>query len=372
MISLDELRDTVQSASQLPSGPKRDAALLNALRACRRELEAAEADAEAAHHRLSEAKETFDCAARVLAGGSMQEMTAGNSNNNMGAGGVGRSPVTTAAFARKRGSTTAAAPSPDIDQYWKRSKTNMSSSSLDDENNNIMKESSNQVAAAGIMMGHASSVPTNPIHMPAIHNLAYASGDTTDNAATATFAMPEHLVSTHRENFYQKLLGISASDVHNYTPNLGQANLRSKSQLAEGIHIVQHWDTGADGLDAAAFRSRHKTWYTRMKPATQNCGRRTGIHVRTVETGGTVDGGETTVLCRYSKDGTKSTPYVHVTRLYDALFEIHALEHRHLRGKEAAKARADELFANVPEQQVKAFIDTCPVCMERKSRSLGS
>jgi hypothetical protein len=109
-----------------------------------------------------------------------------------------------------------------------------------------------------------------------------------------------------------------------------------------------------------------------MKPATQNCGRRTGIHIRTVETGGTVDGGEggeMTVLCRYSKDGTKSTPYVDVTRLYDALFEIHALEHKHLRGKEAAKARADELFANVPEQQVKTFIDTCPICMERKSRS---
>ena len=178
--------------------------------------------------------------------------------------------------------------------------------------------------------------------------------------------MSAQVVANHRELFYQRLLGISAPEVENYTPNLTQANLRNKYQLDEGIHIVRHWDTGADGLDAAAFRSKHKTWYTKMKPVTQNLGRRTGIHLRILEPHQGQDGEGESVLCRYNKDGTKSTVYLDISQLYDALFEIHCLEHGHLRGKEAAKSRVDELYANVPDAQVKIFVDTCPVCIERR------
>ena len=56
-----------------------------------------------------------------------------------------------------------------------------------------------------------------------------------------------------------------------------------------------------------------------------------GIHVRTLEPQQGQQLGEA-VLCRYSKDGTKSTVYLDITQVYDALFDIHCMEHNHLRG----------------------------------------
>lgn len=203
-------------------------------------------------------------------------------------------------------------------------------------------------------------IPTNPVNVPSFHTFLGVDD-------TTTTSMSEQDVSTHRENFYQKLLGISASEVDLYTPSLAaQANLRGKGQLAKAIHIVDNWDTGADGLDAAAFRSQYKTWYSRMKPVFQsiNLGRRTGFHLRTTE-----EGGEK-VLCRYNDDATDSIVYLDVSQLYDALFEIHCMEHNHERGISAVKVRANELYANVPEGQVKAFMNTCPVCLQKKGSQL--
>jgi len=178
--------------------------------------------------------------------------------------------------------------------------------------------------------------------------------------------MDEITLSNHREAFYQQLLGLPSSQVDQYVPNEKQPNLRSKSQLVEGMHIVQHWYTGVDGLDVGAFRSKHKTWYTRMKPnsSASNLGRRTGIHVRALSATEDSEGGET-VLCRYSKDGMKSIVYLDVGSVYDALFEIHAVEYEHC-SREVCKARVDDLYANIPDGQVKLFIETCPVCAGRK------
>eukprot|EP00956_Cyclotella_meneghiniana_P019418 scaffold33248_cov80-Cyclotella_meneghiniana.AAC.2 len=80
-----------------------------------------------------------------------------------------------------------------------------------------------------------------------------------------------------------------------------------------------------------------------MKPnsLSSNLGRRTGIHVRALSATEDSEGGET-VLCRYSKDGMKSIVYLDVGSVYDALFEIHAVEYEHC-GRE-----------------VKLFIETCP------------
>jgi hypothetical protein len=95
-----------------------------------------------------------------------------------------------------------------------------------------------------------------------------------------------------------------------------------------------------------------------MKPVTVNLGRRTGIHLRTL-------GDEGMVLCRHSKDGSKSIMYLDVERLFDALFETHSVELGH-RGQDATKNLADERYANIPDAQVRHFIETCPVCVGKK------
>jgi hypothetical protein len=77
-------------------------------------------------------------------------------------------------------------------------------------------------------------------------------------------------------------------------------------------------------MDPGAFRAKYKTWYSQMKPVTVNLGRRTGIHLLHIpdETGENA----LTVLCRHSKDGSKSLPYLRVDSLFDTLFEIHSVE----------------------------------------------
>jgi hypothetical protein len=180
--------------------------------------------------------------------------------------------------------------------------------------------------------------------------------------------MPAELVDQHREAFYQKLLNCSVADLPNYTVPLSDksANLKTKAQLAEWIYITQNWNTGADGLDAGAFRAKYKNWYSRMKPVTVNLGRRTGIHLRHIIEGDTA----LTVLCRHSKDGSKSLPYLPIDLLFDALFEIHSIELCH-RGRDATKNLVDDRYANIPDAQVRYFIETCPLCVGRKRGSDG-
>jgi len=314
----------VKSAAQLPDGRVRDAALLEALRMCRREMEDAESESHAARIRLIEAKDKFDSIATLLSGGSSSKA----SHLNMARG---------------------------LAKINMRARARASSSSLADGG------TGGDRAATSSLDPLPTQTPTNPIRKPAIHMSSDA----------GTHIMTKEAVTAHRESFYQKILGVSASEAEDYVPGPSQANLRSKAQLAEGIHIVQNWDTGADGLDAVSFRSMHKSWYTKMKSPKPNLGRRTGIHVRTQESSPEGDEGEA-VLCRHSKDGTKSTLYLDVTQLYDALFEIHCLEFNHAGGVNVVKSRVAELYANVPEGQLRAFLETCPVCIERRSISGGS
>jgi len=334
------LMSLVESAAQLPDGRVRDAALLEALRMCRREMEDAESESHAARIRLIEAKDRFDSIANLLSGGSSSKVSYLPTTRGMAKinGRDGRR-------TRKRG----------ISYADMRARARASSISLADGG------LGGDRAATSSLDPLPTQTPTNPIRKPAI----YTSSD------AGTHIMTEEAVAAHRESFYLKILGVSASEAEDYVPGPSQANLRSKAQLAEGIHIVQNWDTGADGVDAVSFRSMHKSWYTKMKSPNPNLGRRTGIHVRTLESTLEGDDGEA-VLCRHSKDGTKSTLYLDVTQLYDALFEIHCLEFNHAGGVNVVKSRVAELYANVPEGQIRAFLETCPVCIERRSISGGS
>lgn len=148
---------------------------------------------------------------------------------------------------------------------------------------------------------------------------------------------------------------------------------------------MQHWNTGANGMDVGAFRAKYKTFYSRLKPASCNLGRRTGMHLREHDDdnggavgvrssgggGGGISGSEegtsssSSVLCRYNKAGNKSIMYLDVGRLFDALFEIHVIELSH-RGRDATKNLADERYANIPDGTVRAFLDNCPICNARK------
>lgn len=349
----DDLTAMVRSAADIPDAPQRDAALVAALRTCRCELEAAESEHEAARLRLSDARDTFDAAAKMLSdippslGHSLQVQNV----TGAGAGGVDGQTI------GKRGRD----PSSDAAQFdGKRSR----SSSAEGEDEEAEWQKVDVVDAADPV-----PVPTNPIHIPASHT-------STDLSAMGANVIPmsEELVAAHREAFYQQTMGISWSEVDYYTPKINSSNtdLRSKSQLAEGIYVAQHWYVGdpSVGLSAYQFQRRHQKWKIRMMPVNSFPGRRTvtGTHVRTLEGGG---GGEVpgaTVLCRYDKDWAKSVVYLDVTQLYDALFELHCLEDNHKStaygstSKEQMKSRVDGLYANIPYATVCCFLETCPIC----------
>lgn len=310
--SISELLALIHSADALSDSSLRDAALLEALRTIRKELEIAQHEKDQAKDRLLDAREAFDMAANMLAGA----LPAGDD-------------VDADAMANAHHS------------YGKAS----------------VRETRQRLIPRNYEDSHEDPVPENPIVMPQ----TYTSG----GGAT------EEMVTAHREAFYKQLLGIPLSQVDDYVPNEKQPNLRSKAQLVESMHIVENWYTGADGMDVGTFRSKHKTWYTRMKPNSTNLGRRTGIHVRALAPPDPsserphYEGGET-VLCRYNKDGTKSIVYLDVGKVFDALFEIHAIENDH-KGRDVVKAKVDERYANIPDGQVKIFIETCPICIARKA-----
>jgi hypothetical protein len=195
---------------------------------------------------------------------------------------------------------------------------------------------------------HPVANPTNTLYLPP----HYTEGGSMDSG----------LVSNFRDSFLRQLTGgavQSAADLGSYEPPPTNANLKSKAQLKEWIYIAEHWATGVDGLDAGQFRAKHKTWYSRMKPVTYKLGRRTGIHIR--ET----DDGEK-YLCRHSKDGSKSIIYLEIGQVFDALFEMHVIELGH-RGRDATKNLADERYANLPDAQIRAFLDACPACAARRT-----
>lgn len=306
------LKLLVTAAGQLKDKGERDASLLGALRSCRTELEEAKRESDAANKRLEEIKHVYNLATRVLSGYTpLEERVVQKQKSRRGES--------------ENGSA-------------KRVKAKRESANVDGD---VLMTDSKPAAEVPL--------PTNIITMPTPQSVA--------------MDMPAELVDQHREAFYQKLLNCSVEDLPNYTPPGNSANLKSKAQLAEWIYIAQNWNTGADGLDAGAFRAKYKTWYSRMKPVTVNLGRRTGIHIRHIadETGENA----LTVLCRHSKDGSKSLPYLPIDSLFDALFEIHSVELSH-RGRDSTKHLADDRYANIPDAQVRHFIDTCPMCLSRK------
>ena len=165
-------------------------------------------------------------------------------------------------------------------------------------------------------------------------------------------------VHQHRREFYEKLTGVAYELLHEYVPPATQPNLRTRAQLEEYVYVAKHWETGTPEEDVKAFRRQHKSFYTKMKICSENIGRRTGHHLRPLA--GTID---SDVFCRYGKNG-ESLMYIAMEDLYDAIFEIHTLKGH--RGWQSCKKLANLKYANLPQDQIRAFLDTCPLCAGRK------
>lgn len=59
--------------------------------------------------------------------------------------------------------------------------------------------------------------------------------------------------------------------------------------------------------------------------------------------------------------------YVALEDLYDAVFEIHTLKgHRSWAG---CKKIANLKYANMPQEHIRQFIESCPICYQRKMMS---
>eukprot|EP00571_Detonula_confervacea_P011593 CAMPEP_0172307108 /NCGR_PEP_ID=MMETSP1058-20130122/8029_1 /TAXON_ID=83371 /ORGANISM="Detonula confervacea, Strain CCMP 353" /LENGTH=371 /DNA_ID=CAMNT_0013019183 /DNA_START=1 /DNA_END=1116 /DNA_ORIENTATION=+ len=178
-------------------------------------------------------------------------------------------------------------------------------------------------------------------------------------AAISGGGMTEEQVVAHRDAFYRKLCDIPYAELSSFTPPSHLVNLKSRAQLEECIYIVNHWDTGTTTCDQMDFRRQHKSFYTKMKMSKENIGRRTGHHLRDVA------GNEgRKAFCRFGKSD-ESLMYISVEELYDAIFEIHCLTGH--RGWQASKKIANLKYANLPQDQIRYFIESCPICCARKS-----
>ncbi|KAL3797445.1 hypothetical protein ACHAW5_004464 [Stephanodiscus triporus] len=184
-------------------------------------------------------------------------------------------------------------------------------------------------------------------------------------ALTNEILVPDRRASDHGDEFYLRLTNgeANASTISSWRPPPNNANW--KSRVDEWMDVVRHWDTGKDGLDAGAFRARHKTFYSRIKPASCNLGRRTGMHLREAMVDAEVGEGGGRSRPPYNKAGNKSIMYLAVDQLFGPLFQLHSLELSH-RGRDATKTLADERYANVPDATIRAFLDTCPICAARR------
>ena len=367
---------SLQIATQIKDKSSRDRALLKALKESRHELDEATAANSSATERLSAAKEAYNLCANLLSGyapleARLAELKRARAAAIVGGGGVAYHAAAKRikVEAQQHGVTAAEAAAMMQQQQHHHEGAGTEISSIVAAAASIDPSAYTQTAPSvhlhdGVrhhfQPEYEIILPTNDMYLPEYY--------------TAGGGMDESTVAQHREAFYQYLTKgqAGAADIDDWNPPPNNANLKSKAQLSEWIHIATHWNTGADGLDAGAFRAKHKTWYSRMKPVTANLGRRTGIHLRQLdmvqgEYHGE-DGRGMTVLCRYNKAGNKSIVYLDVGRLFDALFQIHAIELSH-RGRDATKNLADERYANIPDNTVRAFLDTCPACSARKGYS---
>ncbi|KAL3773429.1 hypothetical protein ACHAWO_004874 [Cyclotella atomus] len=176
--------------------------------------------------------------------------------------------------------------------------------------------------------------------------------------ATSGGGMTELDVQEHRRAFYEKLTEMPYENLHEYVPPVTMPNLRTRAQLDEYAYVAKHWETGTETEDVKAFRRQYKTFYTKMKVSTENVGRRTGHHLRPLA--GSID---REVFCRYGKNG-ESLMYVALEDLYDAIFEIHTLKGH--RGWQSCKKLANLKYANLPQDHIRIFLETCPLCLGRK------
>ncbi|KAL3826480.1 hypothetical protein ACHAXA_004317 [Cyclostephanos tholiformis] len=302
--SLADHKLRISQAASLLDPSERDAALISALRGVTAELEAAEEDHARATDRLETARELFDWATGALSGYS------------------------------KTKNYEAAAPLEQSQGQCGRKRKGGGDSTFNDE----------QVARMKF---------TNPVEGPLSFPSPASGGGMTDAQ-----------IEQHKDAFYMKLCGVPYSELGTFTPPATMANLKTRAQLDEFIHIATHWDTGTDKLSVMDFRRQHKIFYTKMKNVKENIGRRTGHHVRDV-----VGSDGRKAFCQCGKND-ESLVYISLEELYDAIFEVHCLMGH--RGWNATKNFANFKYANIPLEQVRFFIETCPACLSKRMGRRGA
>ena len=296
--SLADHKLRISHAASLLDPSERDTALISALRGVTAELESAEEAHFKATERLETAKELFDWATGALSGYSKTK--------NNGVVPMGQSQG-------QRG----------------RKRRGEGDGGFNDDQAERMKF-------------------TNPVEGPLSLPPPASGGGMTDAQ-----------IAEHKDAFYMKLCGVPYSELGAFAPPATLANLKTRAQLEENIHIATHWDTGTDTLSVMDFRRQHKVFYTKMKNIKENIGRRTGHHVRDV-----IGSDGRKAFCQSGKND-ESLLYISMEELYDAIFEVHCLMGH--RGWNATKNIVNFKYANIPLEQVRFFIETCPACLSKRT-----
>lgn len=330
--NLDDHRKSISNAVQLPAGPERDAALLSALRSISTELAAAEEYHARSAKRVAMTKQLFDWAAGELSGYSKDDYSVAKHELSRG----------------KKAVVDVTIPRGDEN-------TNTSGNCADEKCHGVFGDNDDY---------HQYKLPsTGPI--PPIL-LAISGGGLS----------PDQVIA-HRNAFYRKLCNVSPAELSSYTPPQSLVNMKSRSQLDQYIFIASHWETGTESMDVMAFRRQNKTFYTKMKFSKENLGRRTGHHVRDIARSAITNNGDENTpseigrrkaFCQHGKND-ESLMYLCVEELYDAIFDIHCMantagdgHHHHHRPALICKKICNMRYANVPQEQIKVFVDTCPIC----------
>ena len=199
-LPIPELMALLTSADSITDAAQCNAALIEALRTIRKQMDIAEGETSAAKRRLENAQQVYNTAAHYLAEGARDDRVV-PLNHDVA--------VRTVSYNHAKSKS-----------LHSNNNSNSGSGRLSSNKSyEILSSSSEQ---------HQDPLPTNPIVMPR----SYSSGGGMDDITLSN--------SNHRETFYQQLLGLPSSQVDQYIPNEKQPNLRSKSKLVEGMHIEQH------------------------------------------------------------------------------------------------------------------------------------
>ena len=145
---------------------------------------------------------------------------------------------------------------------------------------------------------------------------------------------------THLERFYKTLYGGTTEDTIQWAKSSRHV---SQDDWNKRVHILRHWDTGYEGLDKQNFRAQNRPGYNWSRD----------FYVAQVD-------GKDQLLTK-----NNNRLCIPIGEVFAAIGQFHDVSHK---GEHKTYAEVSEKYCNVSREQIKAYIQTCPVCQSNRKR----